>query len=616
MQSTKTPEFIFGTLSTLDGRIRRTRSLSLGFQHDAVLQPRDPRPGEPITITARAGTGIAIKEATLCYTTDGTLPCAISQANYVSTILLPMQRTGMEWDTLVWDYIEIWSATIPPQHEATNVRYIITALTNEGKKIACPFFNLDVPELRAEPDAFDQRYIHHLLRNSSPQVYEFFVDTFTAPSWLREAVIYQIFVDRFAPDPHKDFGEPQDLSEFFGGTLKGILSRLDYLSDLGVTCLWLSPIFPSPSHHGYDPTDYSSVEPRLGSVSDFRELVEEAHLRSIRIVLDFVANHVSKAHPAFIAARHYPASPYREWFFFCDYPDSYECFFDIPEQPIINTEHPQVRDYLISAAVHWLKMGCDGFRLDHAHGATHTFWSAFRAATRSVKPDLATFGEITETPPMMRSFEGRMDGVLDFYLLDLLRDFFAFQTLRPSEFDRALHKHFEYFNSTFLLPSFLDNHDTNRFLWIVEGDLRRLKLAAICQFTLPGTPIIYYGTEMGLCQTRAVGRLEEARLPVNWGSQDRDLQKFYRRLIGLRRQTFNVWSLPRETVLTDDSRGIFVYSCGEYIVALNNSREENLVLLPAEQKVELILATAEMASFSHCHRFYLPPFAGAVCRII
>ena len=170
MQSTKTPEFIFGTLSTPDGRIRRTRSLNLGFQHDAVLQPRDPRPGEPITITARAGIGVAIKEATLCYTIDGTLPCVSSQANNVSTILLPMQRTGMEWDTLVWDYIEIWSATIPPQHEATNVRYIITAITHEGKKIACPFFNLDAPGLSAEPEAFDQRYIHQLLRNNSPQV--------------------------------------------------------------------------------------------------------------------------------------------------------------------------------------------------------------------------------------------------------------------------------------------------------------------------------------------------------------------------------------------------------------------------------------------------------------
>src|SRR5512146_1511374 len=102
MQSAKTPEFIFGTLSTLDGRIKRTRSLNLGFQHDAVLQLRDPRPGEPITITAHAGIDIAIKEATLCYTTDGTLPCASSQANNTSTISLPMQRTGIEWGTLVW----------------------------------------------------------------------------------------------------------------------------------------------------------------------------------------------------------------------------------------------------------------------------------------------------------------------------------------------------------------------------------------------------------------------------------------------------------------------------------------------------------------------------------
>ena len=176
-------------------------------------------------------------------------------------------------------------------------------------------------------------------------------------------------------------------------------------------------------------------------------------------------------------------------------------------------------------------------------GATHAFWSAFRVATRRAKADAAIFGEITDTPALMRSYTGRMDGVLDFHLLDLLRGFFAFQSIAVSQFDRAVRQHFAYFGQALVLPSFLDNHDMNRFLWIANGDTRRLKLAALCQFTLPQPPIVYYGTEVGLSQRQAVGRLEEARLPMLWDEQqDRDLLDFYQRLIHLRRQTSATWS--------------------------------------------------------------------------
>ncbi len=616
MQSNETPEFIFGMLSTPNGRIRRARSLSFGFQHDAVLQPRDPCPGDPITVTARAGIGVALKAAAIHYTTDGTLPDPSLEENKGSTKLLPMRRTRIEWDTLVWDYIETWSATIPPQPESTFIRYIITAVTDEGEEIACPYLNPNASELLKEREAFDQGYIHRISLIRPPQVYEFHVDSLTAPLWFREAIIYQIFVDRFAPDPHKGFREQQDLSGFFGGTLKGVLSRLGYLSDMGITCLWLTPIFASPSYHGYDPIDYFAVEPRLGSAADFCELVDAAHKRDIRIVLDFVANHISSAHPAFQTAKQNPANPYRDWFFFRDYSGNYECFYGLPGQPIINTENPQVREYLIRAAVHWLNMGCDGFRLDHAQGATHAFWSAFRSATNAVKPDSALFGEITETTSVMRSFEGRMDGVLDFYLLDLLRGFFAFRSIKPSEFCRHLKKHFEYFENSLILPSFLDNHDMNRFLWTVNGDKRRLKLASLCQFTLPGTPIIYYGTEVGLSQIQAVGRLEEARLPMNWDSQDRDLQNFYRRLIWLRRQTSGVWSLPRETILADDARSIIAYQCGRYIVYLNNRGDANRIALPEDQSAKVILETDDDAVSLPNNQIGLPPFAGVLCQIL
>ncbi len=202
------------------------------------------------------------------------------------------------------------------------MQYILTAITDTGESIACPY--IDQPALSSAD--LDQRYLHRLLRHPAPQVYAFSVDDLTIPDWLREAIIYQIFVDRFAPDHGRAFAAETDLSKFFGGTLRGLTSRLDTLRDLGVNCLWLTPIFASPSHHGYDPTDCFAIEPRLGTEADFRALVAAAHQRGMRIVLDFVANHLSRQHPAFVAAQQDPRSPYREWFFFREYPDKYESF--------------------------------------------------------------------------------------------------------------------------------------------------------------------------------------------------------------------------------------------------------------------------------------------------
>ena len=617
MDNHQTPEFLFGTLSTREGRVKRARTLNLGFHHDAVLHPIDPRPNEPITITARAGIGVAVKTSMLCYTTDGTLPEANTAAMSASLICTPMQCTSIDWDTLAWAYVQTWSATIPGMAEGTLVRYIIVATTDSGELIACPYFDLEVPEIRAQPDAYDHSYLARQMRYGTLQVYEFYVDTLSTPAWLRNAIVYQIFAERFAPNPGETFVELSERAGFFGGTLKGIIPKLDYLSALGITCLWLTPIFPSPSHHGYDPTDPFTIEPRLGTDADFRELVVAAHQRGIRLVLDFVVNHLSNAHPAFIAAQRNPTSPYRDWFFFRDYPDAYESFYDVPGQPLVNTNHPEVRQYFIDAACSWLKAGCDGFRLDHAHGASHAFWSAFRTAIRAVKPDSATFGEVTDTPAVIRSFAGRMDGCLDFYLLELVRGFFAFHSLTVSQFDRALQEHFAYFDSLLVLPSFLDNHDMNRFLWIVDGDTRRLRLAALCQFTLPGPPIVYYGTEVGLSQLQAVGRLEEARLPMRWDEQqDATLLAFYQRLIALRRQTSGVWSMPRETVLVDDTRGIYVYRCGAYFVALNNTDEANHITLATGQKATLLVATEKAVTLRLDNQLDLPPFAGAVYQII
>ncbi|MFN8484207.1 MAG: alpha-amylase family glycosyl hydrolase [Anaerolineae bacterium] len=609
--SQSTPEFIFGAMSTDAGRVKRARTLASGFVHDMALSPADPRPGDAVTITARVGADIAIKSATLTYTTDGSAPTT----DEGTSLRIPMTRTRIVWDTVSWGYVEEWAATIPPQTDGVWVSYIIAAVTDADQVIFSPYFQLGQASSRDDLDTYFIRQMERRAPHGRPQVYGFRVDEEGIPGWLREAIIYQVFVDRFAPAPGAALAAHDDLSGFYGGHLNGIRARLDYLSDLGVNVVWLTPIFPSPSHHGYDPTDYASIEPRYGTEADFRALLAAAHERGIRVLLDVVANHFSSQHPAFLAAQGADESPSRSWFYFRRHPGVYDSFYDVPSQPIVNTDHPGVRAYLVEAAQYWLGLGVDGFRLDHAHGATHAFWSAFRAGTRAVRADSVTVGEVTDTPTVMRSYVGRMDGVLDFQLLELLRGFFVFNRLTASQFDLAVSKHLAYFGPDLTLPSFLDNHDMNRFLWSVGGDKRRLRLAALCQFTLPGPPIIYYGTEVGLSQQRGVGRLEEARLPMPWDdAQDRSLLQFYRDLIALRRQMGDVGALPRRPVVIDDARGLYAYAWGDAIVALNNSGAAVDVTLPGRGKLDVALSTDAAVGLQRQRRLHLPPFAGAVCR--
>lgn len=614
-EASQLPEFLFGPLSTKEGRLKRARLARVGFYHDSTFVPPDPRPNEPITISVRVGADVAVEVVTLFYTVDGTLP---SDAQDSASTRAPMQRTATEWDTLQWCYLETWSAEIPGQPDGTHVQYLIQGTNPTGNVIYSPTFDTSGSLFVDNLDDFDTRFLEHHNRLERPQIYGFHVDHEEIPTWLREAVIYQIFVDRFAPDPGAEFATPADRTGFYGGTLKGITSKLDYLSDLGITCLWLTPIFPSPSHHGYDPTDYGSIEPRLGTGEDFQTLLDETQRRGIRVLLDFVANHCSNEHPAFVAAQQDQTSSTFRWFRFVDWPDEYNCFYDVPSQPRFNTDHAGVRAYLIEHARRWLERGVDGFRLDHAHGATHAFWSVFRAETRATKPESVTLGEITETPSFVRSFTGRMDGCLDFGLLEALRAFFTSGTFSAGEFDKFLQQHFAYFDTSLVLPSFLDNHDMNRFLWRVNGDKRRLRLSALCQFMLPGPPVIYYGTEVGLSQLKPVGGLEEARLPMLWGNdQDTSLLAFYKDLIEFRRQAPGVWSLPRQGLITDDGAGLYAYACGPYAVVLNNGPLETTASLDRWQEVELVLSTDPAVSLdARSLTLYLPPYAGAVGHIV
>jgi glycosidase len=159
------------------------------------------------------------------------------------------------------------------------------------------------------------------------------------------------------------------------------LEKLDYIAELGASAIWLSPIFPSPTAHGYDATDYSTVEPRLGGEQALRELVAGAHGRGLRIILDLVCNHVSNRHPIFLEAVANPRSPYHDWFSFDDSDVGYRSFFGVRSMPQLKLANPEARAWMTDIGRYWLReFEVDGYRLDHANGPGPSYWSEFWAA--------------------------------------------------------------------------------------------------------------------------------------------------------------------------------------------------------------------------------------------
>jgi len=534
-------DFIFGTMATDELKLVHHRAARQGWQHAHDLSPADPLPGQAVTVRARAGVDQTVTDAALYYTTDGRAPQGSrGQASVGQAV--PLRRVAVEWDTLAWGYVAVWEASLPPQPEGAVIRYRIGAWSNEGEEI---FADWPDPQWRAEQAAsahFRQQPLPAPRADDPPgaQTFTLHVDRLAPPGWAREAVIYQIFVDRFYPGDGRGWLQTDNLTGFCGGTLWGVRDKLDYIEALGANCLWLTPIFPSPTPHGYDATDFTTVDPRYGGEEALRALVEAAHARGMRVLLDYACSHVSSAHPFFVDARRDPASPYRDWFHFDESETGYRAFFGVATMPTLNVAHPDVRAHLIDVARTWLRaFDVDGYRLDYASGPGPDFWADFWAACKAEKPDALCLGEVVDAPDAQRRYAGRLDGCMDFHLADALRKTFGWGRWSEADLERFVERHLAYFPPNFVLPSFLDNHDMDRFLFIAGGDVAALRRAAAFQMRLPGPPIIYYGTEVGMSQdsSRHDGwGLEVSRAPMVWGArQDTDLLAFYRGLIRERR---------------------------------------------------------------------------------
>lgn len=536
-------EFIFGTLATPELRQLHHQIARLGVQHGHEIAPHIPRPNSEITLFVTVGHDFPARHVACYYTTDGSIPQGSRGVAQNGQVIL-FRRESYTWDSVTWGYNSQWTAQIPPQPNNTIVRYRIGAWSDDDN---LPEAFADYPELKATTERAAGAFFMGEPVPPLPPIGDFAGKVFTlhisdspAPEWAKSAIIYQIFVDRFYVGDGRDWLQTTDLRQPFGGTLWGVRDKMDYIADLGVNCIWLTPTFVSPSHHGYDITDYLKTEPRMGGDEALRAVIESAHRKGIRVLLDLVCNHISNHNPYFVDALNNPHSPYRDWFVFDDSPEGYKTFFGFAGMPYINLQTPAARDWMCSVGQYWLReFDVDGYRLDHANGPGADFWVDFRIACRQVKSDVFCFGEVVEAPNILRTYAGGLDGVLDFHIENMLRMTYAKGETTEAEFDEFVARHYAYFPDGFFLPTFFDNHDMNRFLFAVNGDKSKLMRAAEAQFKLPHPPIIYYGTEVGLSQNQSAHEgvgLDESRLPMLWGdAQDAQLLAFYKGLIANRR---------------------------------------------------------------------------------
>ena len=392
-----------------------------------------------------------------------------------------------------------------------------------------------------------------------PYIHE--IDGCQVPDWVSKTVWYQIFPERFAngnaelsPAGALDWDSsirPKS-SDFFGGDLQGIIDYLDYLHDLGITGLYLCPIFESPSNHKYNTTDYFEIDRHFGDKETFRQLVEQAHLRGMKVMLDAVFNHMGDQSAQWQdILKHGEKSVYKDWFHIQKFPVTndklmnpkelpYHTFAFASYMPKLNTANPEVKDYLLSVATYWIEhFDIDAWRLDVANEVDHQFWRDFRKAVLAKKPDLYILGEVWHTSqPWLNGDE--FHAVMNYPLSDSIKDYFLSRSKKTSQFIAEINCQSMYYKQQIseVMFNLLDSHDTERILTTAQGDIQLLKSALAFLFLQRGTPCIYYGTELEL----GGGMDPDCRRVMPWDrvSSSNDMLNFMKNLIQLRKDVADI----------------------------------------------------------------------------
>jgi alpha-amylase len=355
----------------------------------------------------------------------------------------------------------------------------------------------------------------------------------TAPqtSWWQQAIFYEIFVRSF-----------NDSNDDGIGDFNGITQKLDYLQDLGITALWLMPIQQSPSYHGYDVVNYFFVNPDYGTLEDFKHLLDEAHQRGMHIIIDLVLNHTSNQNPIFMEANNNTQSPYRDWFLWSStdpgtiglngsawHAGKSGYYYGIfgGGMPDLNYTNPEVTTFMNKVVHYWLiNVGLDGFRLDAVKyvieegtklentGLTHEWLRNFYTSYKADKSDAYTVGEIYGAGAFLaKTYTGdQMDQVFNFEMAS------GFVNSAAGGANSGINSAISFMLKDMPdghFATFLTNHDQNRVMSVLNGNINQAKIAAALMLTAPGTPYIYYGEEIGMQGKKPD---EDIRLPMQWSA--------------------------------------------------------------------------------------------------
>ena len=451
------------------------------------------------------------------------------------------EMTKVTSDAL-FDY---WQVTVSV--DFARIQYLFELLDEEGQGVfygdkGCVEHTQE--NLDADGNGFKLPYIHE-------------IDGCQVPDWVSNTVWYQIFPERFANgNPNLtpvgarewDAAIAPNIDDFFGGDLQGIIDHLDYLKNLGITGLYLCPIFEATTNHKYDTTDYFEIDRHFGDKEVFRNLVEEAHKRGIKIMLDAVFNHIGYQSAQWQdVLKNGEKSPYKDWFHIQEFPVTedklqnprqlpYHTFAFASYMPKLNTANPEVRDYLLSVATYWIEnFDIDAWRLDVANEIDHQFWKDFRKAVLAKKPDLYILGEIWHTSqPWLQGDE--FHAVMNYPLSESIKDYFLRQRKKTEQFISEINSQSMYYKQQIseVMFNLLDSHDTERILTTAKGNIQHVKAALTFLYLQKGTPCIYYGTELALIG----GPDPDCRRVMPWDrvSEDNDMLNFMKQLIQVRKE--------------------------------------------------------------------------------
>jgi len=409
-------------------------------------------------------------------------------------------------------------------------------------------------------------------------------EMFEVPQWAANKVVYQIFPSRFATTQPVDkelwYKAPITPMDDLHGNLRGIIEHLDYIKDLGIDVVYLTPIFKSNSCHKYDTIDYYQVDPSFGTTEDLKELVQKSHERGMKVVLDAVYNHSGREFFAFQdILEKGEKSKYLDWYFIDELPPrgewgeipNFKCFGYYGGMPKLNLKNPEVEKYITDVACYWIKeCDIDGWRLDVGDEISHFFWKNFRKAIKAVKKDMLIIGEIWHYAGDF--LEGdEWDTVMNYPFYLNLIDLLADEKINVSQFVQNLGYLKGRLNKKCypLMWNLIDSHDTARFLHLCHDNKKKQHLAAAFQLLLPGMPMVYYGDEYAMPGAND----PDCRRGMYWDEeyQDKEMYNWYKKLMQVRKtHACIVEGEMIETIANDDE---------DTIVMIRKNGEETIAML-------------------------------------